>query len=254
MNDIVIIIPIHVIDDDVKRMLPNALRTIPNGVDTRISCAFGLKDGLKEIIGDFDAEILENEEGKNNNFQTLVNRAIDGYKWFSILEFDDVYTSIWKKNMLEYLDNKPDVSVLMCMQDLADTNSEFIGFGNDAPWASSFSDEIGYLDNECLKSYFDFYMTGSLFNVDDWKSIGGLKESMELTFWYEFLLRATNLGKKVFVVPKVGYVHLVGRKNSLTDMYKNSMSDDEGQWWFDTARHEYFYKEDRKKHYEKKEG
>lgn len=249
MSDMLVVIPVHVIDDNVKKLLPRALDSVPNDFDVRISCAYGIKDELGKIIGKHKVEFIENEEGANNNFQALVNRAIDGYKWFSILEFDDIYSPIWKKNVLEYLEHKPDTSVLMCMEDLVDEKMEFSGFGNDAPWASSFSDEIGYIDNECLKSYFDFYMTGSLFNVDDWKSIGGLKESMKLTFWYEFLLRATNLGKKIFVMPKVGYIHTIGRKDSLIDIYKNTLSDEEGQWWFDTARHEYFYKEDRKKEY-----
>ena len=249
MNNMLVVIPVHTVDDDVKKMLPRALDTVPSGFDIRISCAFGLKGELEQIVGKKKVEFVENEEGGNNNFQALVNRAIDGYKWFSILEFDDIYSPIWKKNILAYVEHKPDTSVLMCMEDLVDDKMEFVGFGNDAPWASSFSDEIGYIDNECLKSYFDFYMTGSLFNADDWKSIGGLKESMKLTFWYEFLLRATNLGKKVFVMPKVGYIHTIGRKNSLTDIYKDTLSDTEGQWWFDTARHEYFYKEDRKKEF-----
>lgn len=253
MNKMVVIIPVHVIDEDVKKLLPRAIDTVPSGFDIRISCAYGLKKGIDELINRNNVEILENEEGGNNNFQALVNRAIDGYEWFSILEFDDMFSPIWKNNVLSYLEHKPNTSVLMCMEDLVDDKMEFVGFGNDAPWASSFSDEIGYIDNECLKSYFDFYMTGSLFNVDDWKAIGGLKESMKMTFWYEFLLRATNLDKKVFVMPKVGYIHMIGRKNSLADICKETLSDDEGQWWFDTARHEYFYKEDRKKEYVKKE-
>jgi hypothetical protein len=253
MNNILVVIPVHTVDEDVKNMLPRALSTVPSGFDVRISCAFGLKDELEKIVGDKKVEFIENVEGGNNNFQTLVNRAIDGYKWFSILEFDDIYSPIWKNNVLSYIEHKPDTSVMMCMEDLVDEKKEFVGFGNDAPWASSFSDEIGYIDNECLKSYFDFYMTGSLFNVDDWKSIGGLKESMKLTFWYEFLLRATNFGKKVFVMPKVGYIHMIGRKNSLVDICKDTLSDEEGQWWFDTARHEYFYKEDRKKEFQKEE-
>lgn len=253
MNKMVVVIPVHVFDEDVKNMLQRALDSVPSGFDIRISCAHGIKDDINGIVGEKKVEILENEDGGNNNFQSLVNRAIDGYEWFSILEFDDIYSPIWKNNVLAYLEHKPDTSVLMCMEDLVDEKMEFIGFGNDAPWASSFSDEIGYIDNECLKAYFDFYMTGSLFNVGDWKNVGGLKETMKLTFWYEFLLRATNLGKKVFVMPKVGYIHMIGRKNSLVDICKETLSDEEGQFWFDTARHEYFYKEDRKKEYSKEE-
>ena len=40
-------------------------------------------------------------------------------------------------------------------------DSKFIGIGNEAPWASSFSNEIGYIDLDCLQNFFDFYKVGS---------------------------------------------------------------------------------------------
>ena len=102
-----------------------------------------------------------------------------------------------------------------------------------------------------MQNFFDFYLTGGVFNTDDWSEIGGLKESMKITFWYEFLLRATDKGKKVYVIPKVGYNHYLGRKDSLLDIYQNTINLDESKWWFDLARKEYHFKEDRKKTYDK---
>jgi hypothetical protein len=80
--------------------------------------------------------------------------------------------------------------------------------------------------------------------------VGGLKPSIKITFWYEWLLRATNKGKTVFVIPKVGYNHTLGRSGSLVELYKENVDGEESQWWFDLAKREYFYKEDRKKSYE----
>jgi hypothetical protein len=77
-----------------------------------------------------------------------------------------------------------------------------------------------------------------------------LKPSIKITFWYEWLLRATNKGKKVFVIPKVGYNHTLGRQGSLVEQYKADIDKEESQWWFDLAKREYFYKEDRKKEYD----
>ena len=74
-----------------------------------------------------------------------------------------------------------------------------------------------------------------------------LKPSIKVSFNYEFLLRTTHNGLKVYVVPKEGYTHVVGRKNSLTDEYNNTLSDTEIQKWFELAVREYPYKEDRKK-------
>ena len=86
------------------------------------------------------------------------------------------------------------------LEELIDYNkNNFIGYGNEAPWASSFSNDIGYIDNDCLQQYFDFYLTGGVFNTEDWINQGGLKPSIKISFWYEFLLRITNNNKKVFV-------------------------------------------------------
>ena len=117
----------------------------------------------------------------------------------------------------------------------------YIGFGNEAPWASSFSNEIGFIDNECLQNYFDFYMTGSIFNTDDWKEVGGLKPMIKITFWYEWLLRMTNKGKKIYVIPKVGYNHKLGRNGSIVDTYRKTVGEDESNFFFELAKREYFY-------------
>ena len=95
-----------------------------------------------------------------------------------------------------------------------------------------------------------FLLTGSIFNTADWREVGGLKPSVKITFWYEWLLRATNKNKVVYVIPKVGYNHHLGRKNSLVEYYKENMGNEETQWWFDLAKREYFFKEDRNKTYE----
>jgi hypothetical protein len=130
----------------------------------------------------------------------------------------------------------------MYLEDITDFNDgKYIGFGNEAAWASAFSNEIGFIDNDCLQNYFDFYMTGSIFNTADWKEVGGLKPSIKITFWYEWLLRATNKNKTVYVIPKVGYNHKLGRKGSLIETYKSTIDQEETQWWFDLAKREYMF-------------
>ena len=85
---------------------------------------------------------------------------------------------------------------------------------------------------------------------DDFLSIGGLKESMKMTFWYEFILRALKYGLTTFVIPKVGYLHTINRQDSLSDEYSKTLTEEEATWWIDLAKKEYFYKEDRNKVYE----
>jgi hypothetical protein len=199
--------------------------------------------------------VRSTEDG--TSFAELVENGVKAFnnnpdvKWFSILEFDDTYTPIWLDNVKKYIDFMPETSVFMCLEDITDfNNGKYIGFGNEAAWASSFSNEIGYIDNDCLQNYFDFYLTGSVFNIKDWLEVGGLKPSIKITFWYEWMLRATSKGKKIFVIPKVGYNHTLGRESSLVETYKKEIDKNETQWWFDLAKRESYFKEDRKKTYE----
>ena len=75
-----------------------------------------------------------------------------------------------------------------------------------------------------------------------------------MTFWYEFLLRITKNGKKVYVIPKVGLNHYVDRENSLYDTYRKTIDEEESQWWYELAQKECFYLNDRNKVYEKGDG
>jgi hypothetical protein len=88
-------------------------------------------------------------------------------------------------------------------------------------------------------------MTGSIFKTQDWEEVGGLKPSIKLTFWYEWLLRMTYKGKKVYVIPKVGYTHKLGRQGSLIEGYKKTVDEKESNFWVSVARKDYFYKNER---------
>lgn len=238
MNELVVIIPMHEFGKDNIELLNKAVDSVPNNI--RVLLSVPKSTDANEVAHVHDRiQILTESEG--SSFQELVNAAVDtiSEKWFSILEFDDTYTPIWFDNVKKYVDFMPDVSVFMPLEDLTDFNNKmYLGFGNEEAWASSFSNDIGYIDNECLQNYFDFYLTGSIFNTADWKEMGGLKAKIKIAFWYEWLLRITNKSKIVYVIPKVGYNHSLNRNGSLVDMYKKSTSQDETQWWFDLAKRE----------------
>ena len=247
MKDLVVIIPLHEYNKDVEKLLSKAVASVPNDIEIRLSCKNGLGEDLKKKYGKAkNIVIKEVMPDWPTDFASLVNSAVSDSKWFSILEYDDEYTPIWFDNFKKYADFYPDISVFVPMEDLVDaTDDKFAGIGNEAPWASSFSNEIGYIDNDCLQNFFDFYMTGAIFNTADWKEVGGLKSSVKLTFWYEWLLRATYKGKKIFVIPKVGYIHLLGRKGSIIDTYKETIDEKESDFWVSVAKKDYFYKDER---------
>ncbi len=250
MKELVVIIPMNEFGKENIELLNKAVESVPSELNVLLSVPSGTDGKKLKGISDRLGVVSESE---GSSFAELVNAAANTIeeKWFSILEFDDTYTPIWLDNVKKYIDFMPDMSVFMTLEDITDfNNGKYIGFGNEAAWASSFSNEIGYIDNDCLQNYFDFYLTGSIFNTADWREVGGLKPSIKITFWYEWLLRATNKSKKVFVIPKVGYNHTLGREGSLVETYKKSMTPEETQWWFDLAKREMYYKEDRKKSYE----
>lgn len=238
-RDLAVIIPMNEVGENME-LLKKAVESVPEGIEIVISTVKGVKKSEFDVLGK-NIEVLTSESG---NFCDLVNAAASTIKtkWFSILEFDDTYTPIWYENAEKYISSEPSTSVFMFLEDITDFETKkYIGFGNEAAWASSFSNEIGYIDNECLQNYFDFYLTGSIFNTSDWNEVGGLKPSIKVTFWYEFLLRLTNKDKTVFVIPKVGYNHTLGRSGSLTSIYKDTVGKEESEWLFDLAKREYFF-------------
>lgn len=258
MKEIDIIIPIHEYNDYVKSLLTRAVKSVKDEYTLFVvTHDENIVESLKWVFKEHkNTTFVINNDGKSD-FCSLVNEGVkaSNNKWFSILEFDDEYTDIWFNNVEKYMEYNPEVSVFLPLEELIDYNkNQFIGYGNEAPWASSFSNEIGYIDNDCLQQYFDFYLTGGVFNVEDWLNCGGLKPSIKVSFWYEFLLRLTNKTKKVFVIPKLGYKHYVDRENSLYDIYRKTIDEKESSFYFELAKQECFHKIERNKTYENNEG
>lgn len=254
MKDISIIIPMHVFDEDSIQLLSTAIKSVPTDLPILLSCK---NDTNIEKLPIENSQVTIINTSDGDSFAELVNAAAKDVKtsWFSILEFDDEYTPIWFKNVEEYIEEMPNVSVFMPIADILEFSTKrYINYGNAEAWASSFSNEMGYIDNECLQNYFDFYLTGSVFRTEDWLEVGGLKPHIKITFWYEWMLRATNLGKPIYVIPKRGYIHYLGRPASLVEIYKNNVTEKETMWWFDIAKKDSYFKTEKDpSYYEYKE-
>lgn len=259
MKDLTIIIPVNKFDQIVEEYLEDAVKSCDAAGNDTVKIFVGPKevlDGIKKTTKYDDWKYVINEK---SDFSAQINVAVKECKtkYFSILEYDDTYTKIWFKNVEEYMncddEEYNEISVYLPLTEIIDYNEVDngpIGYVNEAVWASSFSEKIGFLDNDCLKDYMNFNTTGAIFNTDDFIKIGGLKESMKLTFWYEYLLRSINKNKKVFVIPKVGYRHLVNRPSSLSDNYNMEMDSKEADWWIELAQKEFLFTNDRNKTYE----
>jgi hypothetical protein len=253
MENLTVIIPIDILDTDEKKSF--FVKAISSIDDSNI-IVVGDKKSI-ESLNDIDltnfifTSIINT--GRNKNYASNVNFALKSVKseYFSVLEYDDAYSPIWFANLKDYIEN--DINETFAFLPLTEVieynTNEIIGYANEAAWASSFSDEIGCFDFQSLENYLNFNASGGVFKTSDFINLGGLKASMELVFWYEFLLRALYKGKRVSVIPKVGYYHVVNRPNSITNKYSETMSEKEADWWIDLAKKEYFFPQDRKKTY-----
>lgn len=258
MKQISVIVPLNAYDESVKELLSASVdsyrKVNHDGVATLLFV--GPKKVLESVKKDYAEDKFAYVNNENSEFASQINAAVKSVKtkYFSILEYDDVYTEKWFDNVFRQIETGDLVSLYLPLTEVIDFNVKEkgpIGYVNEAVWASSFSDEIGYLDLESLQNYMNFNVTGGVFVTDDFNDVGGLKESMKLSFWFEFLLRMLYNKKKIYVIPKVGYQHTIMRPDSLSDDYNKNMDQKEADWWMDLALKEYYFKKDRDKKYEK---
>lgn len=169
-------------------------------------------------------------------------------EYFSIIEFDDTYTEKWMSHVKEHAHAMGDVSLflpLVLLTDESDENSKALA--NELSWSTAFANDLGYIDTECLESFYDFYVVGGVFKTNDFIEVGGFKSSLKIASTFELLLRMAHNGMKIYTIPRVGYKHTCGRKGSCMVTYGETISKEEGEWLIKTAKEERYFKEDRKK-------
>jgi hypothetical protein len=206
----------------------------------------GWKDGLIRQYQDIPINhtnfTLVKNEGKTD-YQSQVNLAVDSLTtdYFSVLEFDDEYSTTFFKNAGTYVETYPEIDIFLTMMIEVNEKNEGIKLTNEMVWAQQFvgeNGEMGYLNANALKQYTDFKMSGAIIKKSEFKNMGGYKSNIKLAFMYEFLLRALSNACKIFSIPKIGYKHLATREGSLFDTYLKTMPMDERKFWFETATKE----------------
>jgi glycosyltransferase involved in cell wall biosynthesis len=255
MNDVTIIIP--VLNKDLQS------ENLKNAVNSVNECQKHYTNGTLKVLivtdknednPDYinfegvDCQYILNESG-NYDFCSQVNFAVDKVEteYFSILEFDDEYKPKWFKFANQYQYGNEDVSIFLPINIVTDVNSEHWQYANEMPLATPDPEEFGFIDEELLNVWTGFNLTGAIFNTADFIKVGKYKPSIKVAFNYELMLRMVNKKLKLYVVPKEGYVHVIGRKGSLTETYTNEIPADEIKLWFELAKREYTYDHDRNK-------
>jgi hypothetical protein len=266
MKNITVILPINDINNDYElSLLDNSVKSIINSKKRPDKLLIVLSDNehLKKLFDDYDfldykdnVNILINNTGKTD-FQSQINFGVNSIdtEYFSILEFDDEYSNIYFDNVYKYIDEYYDkVSVFLPIVVDVNIENKFIHFSNEPVWARDFSDETGFLDNDSLLAYPNFQLSGSVIKTNVFKDLGGLKSNILMHFNYEFLLRATYFDEKVMTIPKIGYKKLNMRPDSIFHKIYHSSTDKmdiiEQKFWFNTAKKESYFKNERDIKYE----
>ena len=252
-----VILPVHRIEDSYRVMLDNSIKSVEQfheDVKLIIVCPPSIINELSNLSDVLDINIISNN-GKTD-FCSQVNLGIEkcDTEWFSILEVDDEYKSIWLKSIDQYVKKYEDVDVFLPVVKDINVEGKFVNFTNESTWAYGFTEKQGFLDNEVLLDFQNYQISGGLYRTKIIKDNGSLKENIKLTFGYEFLLRLTHNNVKIMTVPRVGYQHLNFREDSLFWSYKNDdankLSEDEAKFWLETAKKEFFFKNKRDVNYE----
>jgi len=254
------VIPIHEYNEQVEGYLAKAVESIlkqekievqPRVIFVCSNEAFDAVDAFvmsNPEIMPIDFLVVRNE-GKSD-YQSQVNFAVEHVvtDYFTVLEFDDEFSTTYYYNATKYTEAYPDIDVFLSMMIEVNERNEGIKLTNETVWAQQFvgeNGEMGYLNAAGLKQYSDFKLSGAVIKKSEFVNIGKYKSNIKLTFMYEFLLRAINNACKIFSMPKIGYKHLANRDNSLFDLYSKDMPVPERKFWFDIAANEANFMNDR---------
>ena len=255
------IIPVHEWDDKVKKLFNNAVDSVakqdkigderPPVLVVYAAALESNEDFMnqsKESYENLTVTYLKNED--KTDFQSQINFGASKVEtvWFSILEFDDELSTTYYKNVLHHIEKMDNVDLFLPILVEVNDNDEALKITNETVWSKQFvgeNGEMGYLNVNALNQYTDFKFSGGIFKKEEFDAVGGLKSNIVLTFTYEFLLRMLNNGSNIYTIPKIGVKHFATREGSLFDEYGKTLTIEERKFWFDAAKKESNFFNDR---------
>lgn len=252
--NISVIIPVHEYNDLIKSYLNKAIESVVKQENTTIPkiilvCPKNIENDIKLLLVDVpEAKVIVNDG--DTSYQSQVNLGVESVNtdYFTVLEFDDEFSTTYFKNAEKHVESYPDVDIFLSMLIEVNEKNEGIKITNETVWAQQFvgeNGEMGYLNINALKQYTDFKLSGAIIKKSEFINLGKYKVNIKLAFMYEFLLRALNNACKVYTIPKIGYKHIATRDGSLFDIYLKTMPVNERKFWFDTATTEANFVKDR---------
>lgn len=204
-------------------------------------------------------------------FNNAFNLAIEnGYENISLAEAEDSFSLKWFDLADRFGSENPEVAILLPLMRNS-INGTFTGLLNEAAWAEGMSEEAGKIDINLLMRFNCINPLGAVYKVNAIKEYSEedketpgkykpMKESIKLSHYYEFFLRMIYNDLKVMTVSRLGYELRIVRKETYADstcklpqditLYpteRGGISPEEGRYWFELAKKEYFFDEDRLK-------
>jgi hypothetical protein len=251
MKNITVIIPIHeLLEEYLTKALNsvnnqkevtdkiNTVLVYPKQIDLSLNL-FLKKNKFKNL----NISRLINED--KTDFQSQINFAVNNVTtdYFTILEFDDEFSDIYFKNVNKYVYSYPEIDAFLPLMVEVNNDGDVLKLTNEFVWSKSFinNEEFGYLTNELLQDFSYFFISGSVIKKDKFLSVGGLKTNFDVSAVYEFLLRFTYNNNTVFVIPKIGYLHLNDREGSATKYFISKYKEMDSKEEFERARKEHIF-------------
>ena len=267
MTKLSIILPVHEFNESVAVYLRRGfasikmqqkIETLPPIVlvYTHTAEQAGLLEFIKEFttpVEQTDVPLVINavkNEGKTD-FCSQINFGVANTdaEYFSILEYDDEYGTIYFNNVFTHIKDMPDVSMFLPFTiDVDDKTGSMVQIVNQTIWSKGYVGEqgtLGYLNSKALNEFSFYTIGGSVIKKSDFQASGGLKSNIKIAFSYEFLLRFIENTNKIYSLPKFGYKHIINRAGSLFAGYGAAMSMKERRFWFETAKKECHFYNDR---------
>jgi hypothetical protein len=301
-KNLLAIVPINRFDDDLLNECLYSIANQSNPVDVCLLVADNLKDEevkrIEEIAsepfvraftqdeeGNPKTEIVKSEKELNfsiektsaSNFAGAFNDAFNlanenEYKWFTVIEKDDVVEVNWTENFNTYSSEMENISIFfpIVRQVIAGNMS---GHLNEATWLEGRAEVAGQADLQILMSWNCLNPTGCAFKTEDVREYSEeredgkfypFKENLNVAASYEFFLRMVYEDLKTYTVPRFGYQMRMDTNrgsfdkfsskipSNITSLNKNQggMTQHEIGFWMEQAKSEYFMSEDREIEYE----
>lgn len=247
-NKISLIIPVLSLELE-SDLLKNALDSVEKQKVKPHEVLIVLPTSEKQFINkiDFDEYSFKHSviyNSKDTSFGSQVNVGVNKSKGthVMIMGVDDEISDFYVSLVYKYLEQNPDEIYLPLTINF--NEDKFLGLSNEIAWAESFANTQGVIDFDAAKRYPHFSIYGIVVKKDKFIEFGGIKPSIKLTFNQETLLRFSDNGMIINVIPRLCYKRLIGRENSLSKSYSD-MSFDEVSFWTLLPEEEYKFITDR---------